>query len=516
MDYFSTAVTIGWSDYAPVFYQTAERLLAHMDYLGIDRCLVNTYGVPSIANREILEVTKAHAGRLYPAFWLYPGIFYERGGMEFLIKQAQLGNKAYRVATGPYRLRECERMLQQLAVYRPVIFVDSDCPDAFLLQDIEELAGKYPDLYFVVGKMIWSRYIHLLDLMWRRKNVGIEISWLHVRDAIETVIEQFGVERLFFGISHESQAGAAVGNLAQAQITDAQRQAIAHGNLERLLGVAPLKTKLANEPDFADKPLWKRFKEGGKLDQVRIYDVHAHLTGPTSMGWIHREHTHEQAMQEIIAFMDRYGVDKMVLTHLDKGMQGNQELEKVTAPYPGRFLGNFVYNPKLAEEYNETIMDEFFGRGFFVGFKLLAAYWKIPYSDPSYTPVWEYAEKHHLPILMHTSSDVKDLMGIPEKYPHAKFILGHSGLSDTGRLQAYQLAERSENVYFEFCGTFVSTISWKEGIERFGNHRFVFGSDTAHHSEAYELSGFLSIPLPDEILKPILSDNYQRMLDDRV
>ena len=107
MDYFSTAVTIGWSDYAPVFYKTAEKLLAHLDYLGIDRCLVNTYGVPSIANHEILDVAKAHAGRLYPAFWLYPGIFYERGGMEFLMEQAQLGNKAYRVVTGPFRLREC-------------------------------------------------------------------------------------------------------------------------------------------------------------------------------------------------------------------------------------------------------------------------------------------------------------------------------------------------------------------------------------------------------------------------
>ena len=96
--------------------------------------------------------------------------------------------------------------------------------------------------------------------------------------------------------------------------------------------------------------------------------------------------------------------------------------------------------------------------------------------------------------------------GIPEKYPHAKFLLGHSGGNDEGRLLAYELAERSDNVFFEFCGTFVATIPWQEGIERFGNHRFVFGSDTAHHSEAYELAGLLSLPVPDEVLKPILSD----------
>ena len=513
MNYFGAAVTVGRTDYLPSQFPDPEKLLKHMDYLGIDRMLISMLGTPTLANLELLELTGQHPDRFFPTLMLYPGMLFEHGCMDFLKQQAERGHKAYYISG---RIRECERVLKELAVYRPVIFVKSQNSDPFLLQDIEELAGRYPELYFIMENTIWSRFIHIADLMWRRKNVGIDTSWLHTRDIIEIVIEHFGVDRLFFGIGHTSQYGSAIGMLAHAQITQEQREAIAHGNLEKLLGIPALDHKLAKEPDLADKPLWKRFKEGKKLEGVRIYDVHAHLCGPTGGGWLHCEHSHAEAMKEIVGFMDRYGVEKMVLTNLRLGMKGNQELEQAAAPYPGRFLGHFVYNPKFADQYNEAVMDEYFRRGFYVGFKLLASYWRIPYNDPCYTPVWEYADKHHLPILMHTIPDVKDLTGIPEKYPHAKFLLGHSGGNDEGRLLAYDLAARSENVYFEFCGTFVATIPWQEGIERFGNHRFVFGSDTAHHSEAYELSGLLSLPVPDEVLKPILSDNYQKILDDRV
>ena len=516
MNYFSTAITIGRTDYIPSQFPDPEVLLSHMDYLGVDRTLVASYGTPTLANRELLETVKAYPDRFYPVLTLYPGMIFEHGCVDFLKEQARLGNKAYIVTTGSFRLRECERLLLELKEFHPVIFVNPNNSDAFLLQDVEEMAGKFPEAFFMLGNVMWPRFGHYLDLMWRRKNVGFDISWLHTRDSIEIVIEHFGVERLFFGIGYISHYGAVIGSLAHARITQEQREAIAHGNLEKLLGIPPLDHKLAREPDFADKPLWKRFKEGKKLEGVRVYDVHAHLTGPTGGGWIHCEHTQEQAIQEMAAFMDRYGVEKIVINNIRLGMKGNRDLERIAAPYPGRFMGDFVYNPKFADEYGEAVMDEFFGRGFFTGFKLLASYWKIPYNDPGYVPVWEYAEKHHLPILMHTWGDVKDLTGIPEKYPHAKFIIGHSGGSNAGRLQAYELAERSENVYFEFCGTFCSNIPWQEGIERFGNHRFVFGSDTAHHNESFELSGLLSIPIPDEVLRPILGENYIRILADRV
>lgn len=51
------------------------------------------------------------------------------------------------------------------------------------------------------------------------------------------------------------------------------------------------------------------------------------------------------------------------------------------------------------------LFDDFFSRDFYVGFKLLSSYWKIPLPDSAYNPVWEYADKHHLPILLHTWND---------------------------------------------------------------------------------------------------------------
>ena len=178
-------------------------------------------------------------------------------------------------------------------------------------------------------------------------------------------------------------------------------------------------------------------------------------------------------------------------------------------------MGYFVFNPWFSDDVNESVLDEFFGRGYFIGFKLLAGYWRIPYADPRYNIVWEYAEKHHLPILLHTWGDAEALKTLAPKYPNAKFILGHSGGSNGGRIQSEEIAAISPNVYFEFCGTFCSTLPWEDSIRKFGNTRFLFGSDTAGHNEAYELACFLSIPLPDKELTPILSANFDRILADR-
>ena len=85
-------------------------------------------------------------------------------------------------------------------------------------------------------------------------------------------------------------------------------------------------------------------------------------------------------------------------------------------------------------------LDEFFQRGFFVGFKLLPAYWKIPVTDPGYQPVWEYANRHRRPILLHTWDDNYNspamLREITRKHPQATFILGHSGGGTRGQMEA--------------------------------------------------------------------------------
>ena len=86
MNYFSTPQVIGRGAYAEPEFPTPESLIAHLDYLGIDRCLV--YGIaaqdysPVCGNRELLETIAPYRDRLKPVFVLTPSDYFEHGTLD--------------------------------------------------------------------------------------------------------------------------------------------------------------------------------------------------------------------------------------------------------------------------------------------------------------------------------------------------------------------------------------------------------------------------------------------------
>ena len=527
MNYFSTPLKIGRGAYETPEFPTAEALLKHLDYLGVDRSFVYSAEAmdysPVNGNKHLLEALKPYRDRLFPAWVLTPTDFYEYGTLDWIREQMKDGNRAFFInpELSRFRVRELERILLALNDLSPVLFVDSDYrTDPDLVYDIEYLTEKCPGCHFVICKEMWGGFHRVLDLMWRRRNVGVNISWLHMRDTMELVKEQFGIERLFFGIGHTAQYGAAVAALAHAQLSEADKEAVAHGNLEKLLGIAPAGKKLAHEPDFADKPLWKAFKAGLPISGVKAYDIHTHVEGPVTRGWVIRESDPAATVDHMVEFMDRHGIAKICLigeqAMMGDPIEGNRETAELAKRHPGRFMGYFVFNPHYASEITEEVLDGFFRDPFFVGFKLLASYWQVPYDDARYTTVWEYAEKHHLPILMHTwGREGEPFRKIAPKYPHAKFILGHTGGSDEGHRLSEKLALLSPNIHLDYCAAFCSTLPWYKLAEKIDKSRLHFGSDAGPHNEAYELGGFLSMPVPDADLVPILAESFDKILADR-
>ena len=200
------------------------------------------------------------------------------------------------------------------------------------------------------------------------------------------------------------------------------------------------------------------------------------------------------------------------------GVEGNRETEKAFAEYGDMFKGYFGFNPRFSDVL-VPLFDDFFSRDFYVGFKLLASYWKIPLTDSSYNPVWEYANKHHLPILLHTWNDKYNspamLIETVKQYPNAIFLLGHSGGGTSGRFEAIELAQNNDNVYLEFCGSFTTSELFEEAIAQVGIEKVIYGSDTSGHSEVWELGRFLSLPLNDDELRPVLAQNIENIFQKR-
>ena len=520
----------GCGAYARPECATPEALVQHMDYLGVQRSLVWHLGArdvnPTWGNRRLLDEIGADdvlAGRLIPALVLTPAAFFEDGGMECLRGALESGRtRAFRVfpGTSGFRLREVERVVSKISRYKPVVFWDfrnrSGEQD---VGDVVDLADTYPDVTFVCTEMMWPQFGAMLDVMWRCGNVSVDISWLHMRRAIELVVEEFGAERVFFGTGLRAHYGAAIGALAHAQISEKDRRKIACGNAERHLGLDSTEESPAVPGLLDEKPLWKWHREGLPLENVRIIDAHGH-TAPHTRGWYLPDTDIETGLKELIEQMDRLGVERTIVSAepalFGHALEGNRELEPLLAQYADRIGGYLAYNPYYGEEM-KTEMEDFFHRGAYVGFKILPDYWEVPVTDEGYEPVWECANRRRLPVLIHTWEGSYDapaaLTDVVQRYPDAMFLLGHSGGGNEGRRQAEELALHAPNVYLEFCGSFLSSIPFQGTMSRVGNDRVVFGSDTGAHSQVWELSRYLSAPVPDEYLVPGLAANMERILN---
>ena len=208
-------------------------------------------------------------------------------------------------------------------------------------RDMEELARKFPAVNFLLTRQMWGGFGHVLDLMWRLPNIYLDISWIHMRDTFELVRDEFGIQRLIFGLGFKSHYGAAIGALAHSSLSPDEKEAVAHGNLERLLGIDPLPNKLAPEhPLLEQKPLWKSFLAGGRLEGVQTYDAHSH-DGPFTRGWYLRDLAFPgKHLDRTMEHISSNGVEKIVMVSesalFGPAVAGNRELSV--------FLKNIVEN----------------------------------------------------------------------------------------------------------------------------------------------------------------------------
>lgn len=527
MRYFDLNYMMGQGMLANGDYTSPSDILQQMDYLGIGRSLVWSAEARDWSavngNRQLLEELTPFKERLFPSFVFTPRDYYEKGTLDFYREQCASGRvKAFRICpkSGLSPLHECDFVLNELADLAPIVQIDARELEIRDFAELENLAQRFPSIHFVLGQKPWHDLDAAFNLMKRCDNVLMDTSWLHVRKTIELAVEHFGAERLLFATGHKSQHGAAIGALSHAEISDEDKEAIAHGNMERMLGLAPCTVEIKPPEILAQKPLWRAFASGETLHGLEIIDAHVHQGGPALNGYLLPDGDPSAALPEMIRTMDRIGVSHSIVMGsralCGNCLAGNREFAKQAKPYRNRMHGYWVFNPRQCASMPEQILDEDFADGFFVGFKTLSGYWKVRHDDPRYKTLWEFANKRCLPVLIHTWNDVEPLRNVVPLYPNVKFIVAHCGGTDAGREEAVNLARDYENVYLETCGTFCTTRPLADAIDFLGPERFVFGSDAAYHNLAFELSAFLSIPLPDETLKMILCDNFRKICGDKL
>ena len=495
--------------------------LEHMNRLGINRSLVwnveSFQGHALSCNSRLIEEiqkTPGAEGRVIPALAVSALMCYEQDGVETLIRQMKsMGTRALRFTNVFSRLTLCqlEPVMRKIQRLKPFIVMRHDQAS---VPDILEFTAMFPEIPLVLTEVMWGPCVVVFDLMRRRKNIMVDNSWLHSGGAIEIVVKHFGADRLLFGTGHKSHNGAAIAALARADITDAQRQLIAYGNLNRLAGVKG--TTKGNISQSTGNTLWTRFLEGKPLG-VDVVDAHVHI-GPSG-GYVLEAQEEGAQIAAALKAMKSIGIKTMIVSGLQALMggpvEGNDLLESALRPHAKQFAGYVAFNPFYADELLAQL-DRYFSGQVFLGFKTLCGYWGVTIDDKRFNPMWAYANRHHLPVLNHTWEGQHNspamLKDVVKRYPHVQFLLGHSGGGDAGRREAEELACKNRNVYLEWCGSFCSSMTWEETLRKVDYRQIVFGTDAMAHEINWELGRLLSLDVPEKTLAAILGGNMRRVL----
>jgi len=223
---------------------TAEGLVAEMDRADISKALVwhiaqrDTY--PLLGNDLLTEAVASHRDRLIPCWSILPTQTDEMGGLEGWLERAQdAGVKAFRVwpAQGRFLMRPetLGDMLCQLVKRRaPLIFTVASDQD---WRDLYDLLRAFPDLRAIVSYTSpWAADRYFRPIVDAYPHVYVEISAYFPPGGIESFASRYGPDRMLFGTGFpEAYHGAMMMMVAHAGISDSGKQAIASGNLERLV-----------------------------------------------------------------------------------------------------------------------------------------------------------------------------------------------------------------------------------------------------------------------------------------
>ncbi len=244
IQYFDCDVLIG-TPKAPIpnVQPGLDDLLAEMERLGIRRALVRHVACdevgPETGNRLLSEEVRAHE-QLLPVWMLTPDTCPDLGSPQALIEHmvAKSVAAAWIKPTGQEFVLEpwcCGPLLAALQERRvPLMILWDDATP----RQLHEVMAAFPELPVILLRAPRrGRNRILYPLLEQHANLHCAVTPSYsVYRGIEDLCDNFGSHRFLFGTGYPHvEGGAALCMLTYAEISEADRLAIASENLERLL-----------------------------------------------------------------------------------------------------------------------------------------------------------------------------------------------------------------------------------------------------------------------------------------
>ncbi len=257
--------------------------------------------------------------------------------------------------------------------------------------------------------------------------------------------------------------------------------------------------------------LARKFWQEGRLADCPVYDMHAHM-GSFYGGYIPLD-----TGEKVLEAMDWSNVPLCCFVSHSSSFApqvGKESDLALARRYPDRFkLYHIVASQELDETGDLARLEE--NKEHYVGLKFLADYYKVPLSDKSHKPYWDYANEQKLLVLSHTwggsrYNGLEEAEKILREYSDLIFIAGHSF---HGQWQeAAALARKYTNLYLELTAVLDDRGALEILVDEAGSRQILFGVDMPWFSYDHGIGAVLSAKITDEDKRNIFYRNAQELL----
>jgi len=503
---------------------SVDHLLQEMARCHIHGALVYSHQAreihPTLGNPQISALCRQHP-ELAPCWIGLPHQTNEFFKPDALIKEMEAQNvaalKLYpRIYEFPVDDRTLGPLLSALQEAGILLIMDAGRYEEAVQITWPEVAwicSTFPRLNLLLHSLRWEATRALAPLAVEFSNLYLEFSNYQGNRMLEYWCETIGHERLLFGSEAPRRSqGAARSYIDYADLTHEQKQAIAGGNLKRLL-------RRPDWPIMKERPAQDRIiasaLKGEPIHHTPVIDSHAHITHAHGTGASRVAMTASDATA-VVQRNRKLGVQQTCVSAWtaiwgDYEM-GNLDTLQAMKVFPEEIIGYASMDPSYVTDWQKEIRFYHEENGF-LGLKPYHPMTRIPYDDPRYEPWYAYADQRQLFVLWHYSDNfTAEVKKIAPLYPGATFLLAHSGTSWKVARQHVDLAKEFDNVTLEI--TFTSVI---EGIIEFmvrelGSERVLYGSD-APMRDPYPQFGWVAFAdLTEQEKENILGLNMKKIL----
>ncbi|MFH2069241.1 MAG: TatD family hydrolase [Candidatus Omnitrophota bacterium] len=258
--------------------------------------------------------------------------------------------------------------------------------------------------------------------------------------------------------------------------------------------------------------LWNEFVNDGKVETCPVYDMHGHM-GPFYGAYLPFADTESMAVR-----MERAGVKMLVFCHhaaLFDPDAGNTLNIKAIRKFPDRFRAYCAVNPNYPETIKRDLKSFDKYRDVFVGFKFLSDYHQVALTDETNKPVFEFADRNELLVLIHTwggsrYNGPEQVRKIAETYSKATLILGHSCHGEWEK--AIALMKDFPNIYLELCAVVDERGILEKFVDNVGSEKILFGTDVPWFNHHYYIGAVLGSCISDDDCRNIFYRNARVLL----